>query len=107
MKGECVGLHEVTKLGGAVVFDDLSRLDQSRDVLLGIDDLKEDLFQASFSFEQIIDIGWYPEFCESGCFRVLLVSGCNWGSPVCSTEAKSWAELEGALIDTLKQVKVA
>ncbi|WVV47789.1 hypothetical protein THH46_27920 [Pseudomonas sp. NA13] len=100
-------LQEVTKLGGAVVFDDLSNLDQSMDVLLGIEDLKEDLFQASFPFEQIIDIGWYPEFCESGCFRVLLVSGCNWDSPVCSTEARSWAELEVALIDTLKQVKVA
>lgn len=100
-------LQEVAKLGGTVVFDDFSNLDQSMDVLLGVEDLKEDLFQASFPFEQIIDIGWYPEFCESGCFRVLLVSDCNWDSPVCSTEAKSWTELEGALTDTLKQVKVA
>lgn len=56
-------VREVEALGAAINFDDVSRLDQSVDVVEVVNDLKEDLFQASFPFEQIIDIDWCPEFC--------------------------------------------
>jgi hypothetical protein len=100
-----MSLQKIIRLGGAVVFDDLSMLDQSSDVSLAIGDLKEDLFQACFPLEQIIDIGWYPEFCEEGAFRVVLVSNLNWDSPVCSAKAKSWVELDVALDEVLSKVK--
>ncbi|AKJ98446.1 hypothetical protein VM99_10370 [Pseudomonas chlororaphis] len=100
-------LHEVKKLGGVITFDDISCLDQSVGVAEISNELKEDLFQASFPFEQIIDIGWYPEFCESGFFRVSLILECNWDAPVYSEEAKDWVELAVALTNTLKKVRLA
>ncbi|WP_144929806.1 MULTISPECIES: hypothetical protein [unclassified Pseudomonas] len=100
-------LHEIKALGGVIAFDDISHLDQSVGVAEIIDDLKEDLFQASFPFEQIIDIGWYPEFCESGFFRVSLIAECNWEVPVYSEIAKDWDELAAALKNTLKKVRLA
>jgi len=100
-------LREIKALGGVVTFDDISHLDQSVDVAGMVEELKEDLFQASFPFEQIIDIGWYPEFCESGFFRVSLIVECNWETPVYSEKAKDWDELAAVLANALKKVRLA
>lgn len=100
-------VHEVEALGGIIIFDDISCLDQSVGLAEIVDELKEDLFQASFRFEQIIDIGWYPEFCESGFFRVSLILECNWETPVYCEEAKDWVGLAAALTNTLKKVRLA
>jgi hypothetical protein len=99
-------LCEIKRLGGEIIFDDISKLDQAEDIMLVLDDLKEDLFQVSFPFDQLIDIGWYPEFSENGCFRVVLLSGCNWVAPVYSEKATSWGGLEDALANVLKRVKL-
>lgn len=60
---------KIIEIGGTITFDDISHLDQLIDISMIVNDLKEDLFQAVFPHEQIIDIGWYPEFCENGTFR--------------------------------------
>ena len=61
---------KIIELGGTITFDDISHPDQLIDISMIVNYLKEDLFQAVFPYEQIIDIGWYPEFCENGTFRV-------------------------------------
>ncbi|WP_180699523.1 hypothetical protein [Pseudomonas crudilactis] len=101
-----MNINKITTLGGTITFDDLSTLVGS-DITLVTDGLKEDLLQASLPLEQIIDIGWYPEFSENGAFRISLISDQNWESPIYSESAKTWAELEKALYHALNKIKIA
>ena len=93
---------KIIEFGGIITFDDMSRLDQSLDPSFILDDLKEDLFQASFPLGKILDIGWYPEFCERGCFRVALISEQNWDTPIHLENASTWKELERSIQNTLE-----
>lgn len=52
-----MNITKIIKLGGIITFDDMSHLDHSLDPSFILDDLKEDLFQASFALGQILDIG--------------------------------------------------
>ncbi|MCL6703261.1 hypothetical protein [Pseudomonas sp. T1.Ur] len=97
--------QKINELGGKVTFDDISHLNQATEPLLLIDDLKEDLFQACFPLDQILDIGWYPEFCKDGHFRVVLISESNWDTPIHCENAKNWAELEEVLTNALNKIK--
>jgi hypothetical protein len=71
-----------------------------------IDDLKEDLFQALFPHDQILDIGWYPEFSENGTFRVSLIKSFDWENPTFSDKAKNLEELHKAISNALKMLEV-
>lgn len=97
--------QKIDELGGTITFDDISHLNQATEPSILIDDLKEDLFQASFPLDQIVDIGWYPEFCKDGHFRVVLISESNWETSVHSENAKNWIELEEALANALNKIK--
>jgi hypothetical protein len=101
-----MNINKITTLGGTIILDDLSALVGS-DIALVIDELTEDLLQASLPLEQIIDIGWYPEFSENGAFRISLISDQNWETPTYSESAKTWAELEKALDHALNKIKTA
>jgi hypothetical protein len=97
--------QKIDQLGGEITLDDISHLNQTKEPSQLIDDLKEDLFQASFPSDQILDIGWYPEFCKGGHFRVVLISKSNWDTPVHSENARNWIELEKALANALSKIK--
>ncbi|MGW8466051.1 hypothetical protein [Pseudomonas sp. CLCA07] len=70
-----------------------------------IDDLKEDLFQAVFPKNQIIDIGWHPEFCENGTFKVSVIKVYNWEHPAFSDKVKNWEELHKAISIALEKLE--
>lgn len=91
--------------GGKITLDDISQIDQTLKILEVVDDLKEDLLQASFPHEQIIDIGWHPEFCENGSFKVSLIKNFNWEQPISTSKAKNWSELHTAILETLKSLE--
>ncbi|MEN5046906.1 hypothetical protein [Pseudomonas koreensis] len=95
---------KITSLGGKIIFDEISNL-SNLEISLITDDLKEDLFQASFPSGQILDIGWYPELSKNGFFKVLLISNRDWGSPTYSETAKTWKSLEKALKNALKRMQ--
>ena len=99
-----MNITKIIKLGGIITFDDMSHLDQSLDPSFILDDLKEDLFQASFALGQILDIGWHPEFCESECFRVALISKKNWDTPIHLENSSTWKELERSIQNTLEKI---
>lgn len=101
-----MNIQKIITLGGKITLDDISNLVGS-DITLIIDELKEDLLQASLPLEQIIDIGWYPEFSEDGSFRTSLISNKNWESPIYSENAKTWVELDKVLEKTLSKIKMA
>lgn len=96
---------KIIELGGTVTFDDISHLNQLIDTSMIVDDLKEDLFQAVFPHDQLIDIGWYPEFCENGTFRVSLIKAYDWEHPAFSEKAKSWTELNKAISSALNKLE--
>ena len=48
-------------------------VDEKYSLITQIDSLKEDLIQIQYSNDFIIDVGWYPEFSLSGCFKVFLL----------------------------------
>ncbi|WP_248805110.1 hypothetical protein [Pseudomonas sp. MWU13-2100] len=98
-------IKKIIEHGGTITFDDISHLNQSVETSLIIDDLKEDLFQATFPFEQIIDIGWYPEFCKNGEFRISLIKDSDWNNPIFSEKAQNWTELNSAIFNALKKLK--
>ncbi len=39
-------------------------------LFMQLDKLKEDLIQIEYESGHILDIGWYPEFKSSGCFKI-------------------------------------
>ncbi|SMH59018.1 hypothetical protein SAMN03159362_4565 [Pseudomonas sp. NFIX51] len=91
--------------GGKITLDDISQIDHTLKILEVIGDLKEDLLQASFPHEQIIDIGWHPEFCETGNFKVSPIKNLNWEQPISTNSAKDCSELCTAALNTLKHLE--
>lgn len=94
----------VTKHGGKIVFDDLSVLDEKKKIADQIDDLKEDLFQATFSNDRILDIGWYPSFEPTGSFHIKLVFEHDWDNPIFSDTARSFEKLSIAVEMAVKKI---
>lgn len=99
-----MNLREIERLNGEILFDDISKINKSENIKLNLEDLKEDLFQVSFPSDLLIDIGWCPEFSADGCFKVVVISGCNWDAPVYSEKATSWYGLEVAFANALKRI---
>ncbi|MBV7498086.1 hypothetical protein ACIPLA_21505 [Pseudomonas sp. NPDC086112] len=96
---------KIIELGGTISFDDISHINQLADTSMIVDELKEDLFQAVFPHNQLIDIGWHPEFSEKGTFRISLIKEYDWEHPVFSEKAKSWTELNKAISNALNKLK--
>ncbi|MDF7680262.1 hypothetical protein PT300_06480 [Enterobacteriaceae bacterium ESL0689] len=72
----------------ASVYDELSTLDFTKSIYEQVNKLDEDLFQLSFTNGNIVDIGWYPGFEESGEFIVQVISDENWDEPTFRTSSK-------------------
>lgn len=91
---------------GHVIYDEL-RLDQSRPLSQQRENLKEDLLQVEFPGGYLVDVGWYPEFSHEGAFRVLVIWGDDWSSPVWERQCSSISELRDALPAAVSQARTA
>ncbi len=96
---------DLARFGAKITFDDISHLDQAIEPSLLINNLKEDMFQATFPCGQILDIGWYPEFSTRGSFVISLIHNQDWQNPIHCEKAKNWAELKIALENVLKNLE--
>lgn len=67
---------------GEVVSWDLDFLDQSKPLPEQSDGLTEDLAQVQYPGEVLLDVGWYPEFSETGKFAITVVRKSNWNEPL-------------------------
>lgn len=61
----------ISHYNGKILYNDLSIIDFSKNELIQIENLKEDLFQACFPNNIILDIGWYPSFDKRRFFSSL------------------------------------
>ncbi|MTG98160.1 MULTISPECIES: hypothetical protein [Myroides] len=85
-----------------ITFDILTQLDFTLSTKDVIDELKEDLLQAAFDNQIILDIGWYPEFDINGHFSVQVIANYNWEAPLYKENCKSFTCLETAVISALR-----
>ncbi|MDM1528404.1 hypothetical protein [Myroides odoratimimus] len=92
----------IEKHKGIITYDSLSHLNFNDSPAEVIDELKEDLLQAAFDNQIILDIGWYPEFDINGHFSVQVIANYNWEAPLYKENCKSFTCLETAVISTLR-----
>lgn len=77
----------------------------SQDSLENLYDLlKEDLLQIELKKTFIIDVGWYPEFCEDGSFHIMLIKNYDWDHPKYLKETRSLKELEKEIYFLIEEV---
>jgi hypothetical protein len=96
----------VSEYGGQIVFDDLSLLNLEDSLGEQVESLKEDLFQATFSKDRILDIGWYPSFDVTGRFHVKLIENYDWDNPLFSETANDFDDLLIVVESAVKKTKV-
>lgn len=77
---------------GRVVYNDFN-LNLNASLESQINSLKEDLFQINYSDEYIIDVGWYPEFDETGSFRICIVKDFDWETAIFEKRCKDISSL--------------
>lgn len=82
---------------GKVVFWDLDFLELEKPIDQQLDDLKEDLAQAEYAGDLVLDVGWYPSFSKEGSFVVRVVSIHDWDTPLYLGRFATAAELLASL----------
>jgi hypothetical protein len=78
--------------GGRVTFWEL-HVDPRRPLTEQCSELNEDLVQASFPRNLVLDVGWYPTGNPAGKFRVVLVRDADWNAPKWAAETHAAADL--------------
>jgi hypothetical protein len=78
---------------GVISYQDIPKKIESASLDDVIDFLKEDLFQAVYPNQVLIDIGWYPSFDKTGAFQISIIKNSDWATPVYFQEAKSVSRL--------------
>ncbi len=89
---------------GNVVFDDFLIVPKIP-LCEQVEFLKEDLFQVNYFGEFIIDVGWYPEFQETGSFKLSLVKDYNWQEPLIEKRSRDLNELRQYMGECIALVK--
>ena len=89
---------------GNVVFDDFP-IDPKIPLHDQMEVLKEDLFQVNYFGTYIIDVGWYPEFKETGSFKLTLIKDYNWNEPLMEKRSKDLDELRQYMGECIALVK--
>lgn len=85
--------------GWTITYDEF-HLDCSIPFSEQIDDLNEDLFQATKN-NYIIDIGWYPEMNSEGKLIMNMIKDFNWSQPEKSYDVICYNELVERIEETI------
>ncbi|MDE6469586.1 MAG: hypothetical protein K2L19_01005 [Eubacterium sp.] len=90
--------------GGEIVYDEF-HTDFSLPFSEQIDCLSEDLVQAVYVEDYILDIGWYPECNPHGAFVIKLVKYYNWDNPFFKAICRSESELINNITEAVDFIK--
>ena len=71
---------------GKLVHFDLA-LDPNLPLAQQLDSAQEDLLQAEFPLDIVLDVGWHLCASEQKCFQIRVVENDNWEKPLFYTEA--------------------
>ena len=83
-------------LDGKTTYDELSNID-IKNFKNDLEILKEDMLQAKYDNDFIIDVGWYPSFDENGQFQVRVIKDHQWEPPLILLTANTITELASKL----------
>lgn len=70
------------------IYNELASLNLESPASYPIDFLDEDLLKIEFTNGNIIDVGWYPAFDETGEFVINIIKENNWADPFLKLTAK-------------------
>ena len=84
--------------GGRVTFWNLDWVQAGFTPKDHIDDLREDLAQVLFGNNTLLDVGWYPESHEAGCFVVQLIANEAWDRPVLVERSGTYEDLHESML---------
>ena len=96
-------MFDLSLLTGHITFDDLSPL-TDQPLAAQIDSLKEDLLQVEYGKHLLLDVGWYPEFDETGAFRVVVIKDQDWDHPQWTGQARTLTELTARLTEAQREL---
>ena len=71
---------------GRITYNEF-HIDFSIDYDKQLNHLNEDLFQVCFPQGYLLDLGWYPEHQENGCFIIQVIFRSAWDTPIFKAEA--------------------
>lgn len=74
-----------------------SCFDWKKSVASQLDILREDMFHVKYLNGHSMDVGWYPSFDETGCFKLFVILNDNWEQPLETIHTQSYDEVVGHL----------
>ncbi len=89
---------------GSVEYNN-SDLDFSIPIKDQLDNLQEDLFQAVFYDQYVIDVGWYPSEKINGSFKLVVIKEYDWENPLVEKKCKSFDKLNQIMEELIAYVK--
>ena len=94
-------LETIDFKSGKITYSEFN-IDFSKPLAKQVDCLKEDLLQVMYDTAYIIDLGWYPEFNENGCFVVNVIRNLEWNVPVFDKRTRNEFELRQFLQEAVE-----
>lgn len=85
---------------GKITYNEFN-IDFSKPFKTQLDCLAEDLLQVEYDDGYIIDLGWYPELDENGCFVVYVIRNFEWLMPLFEKRAYTKNELKQILEEAI------
>ena len=80
-------------ISGKITHDDLTNLDD-HPLSEQVENLKEDMLQAEYKNNLLLDVGWYPSFEANGHFQIKIIKDYEWDEPTFSTTADTLHKLD-------------
>lgn len=99
-KGSIAVLELIDFKSGKITYNEFN-IDFNKTLKMQSDYLKEDLLQVEYDTGYIIDLGWYPELDENGCFVVYVIRKFEWHMPVFEKRAYIKRELKQILEEAI------
>lgn len=89
------------------IHNEIASLNIESPAIYPIDFLDEDLLQIEFANGNIIDVGWYPAFDETGEFVISVIKENNWTEPFLKLTAKDRYTFINQLNDSICEALIS
>ena len=94
-------LKDIDFKSGEIAYNEFN-IDFSKPLKEQVYCLNEDLLQVIYDTGYIIDLGWYPEFDENGCFVVNVIQNLEWNMLVFEKRTRNEFELRQFLQEAVE-----
>ncbi|NWD72671.1 hypothetical protein HX890_00860 [Pseudomonas gingeri] len=92
---------DLSYISGRITHNDLKILNNHA-LSEQVENLKEDMLQAEYKSNLLLDVGWYPSFNINGHFQIKIIRNHEWDDPIFSTTAHTLENLNIELREAQK-----